>query len=413
MKQDFSKWIDSLPTPKGVLEKCQRKGREFLGEKGLPNQSLEEWRLTNLNRFKDIFNLPIANITILKEENDNKLFPEEIEETPRIVIDPSINHASIQNLPSGVSTLNDDELSNVLNIANSRLNSHEDWCLSINEASTNKILGLKVKKSSRVNLEIIIQSTIETFNSSRILIVIEEDAHLDLLQVIKSQDKSAISNLIQIIMNKDSEINHGFLGLGENSSSLLTQVFIDQAEHSKYYFTSVLNGWSISRLEPRIFQREGKAETRLKGLQCSNNDAQLATHSLVQFNGPEGTLDQFQKSIAADKSHCIFNGAVQVPREAQKTNASQLSRNLLISNKARIDTKPELEIVADDVKCAHGATVSQLLEEELFYLRSRGITIKQATSLLLRGYCQEILDALPDSAQKWNVLNQIIKGLNK
>ena len=413
MKQDCSNWIDSLPKPKGVLEKCQRKGREFLGEKGLPNQSLEEWRLTNLNRFKDIFNLPIANITILKEENDNKLFPEEIEETPRIVIDPSINHASLQNLPSGVSTLNDDELSNVLNIANSRLNSHEDWCLSINEASTNKILGLKVKKSSRVNLEIIIQSTIETFNSSRILIVIEEDAHLDLLQVIKSQDKSAISNLIQIIMNKDSEINHGFLGLGENSSSLLTQVFIDQAEHSKYYFTSVLNGWSISRLEPRIFQREGKAETRLKGLQCSNNDAQLATHSLVQFNGPEGTLDQFQKSIAADKSHCIFNGAVQVPREAQKTNASQLSRNLLISNKARIDTKPELEIVADDVKCAHGATVSQLLEEELFYLRSRGITIKQATSLLLRGYCQEILDALPDSAQKWNVLNQIIKGLNK
>ena len=67
MKQDFSKWIDSLPTPKGVLEKCQRKGREFLGEKGLPNQSLEEWRLTNLNRFKDIFNLPIANIKILKE----------------------------------------------------------------------------------------------------------------------------------------------------------------------------------------------------------------------------------------------------------------------------------------------------------------------------------------------------------
>ena len=151
----------------------------------------------------------------------------------------------------------------------------------------------------------------------------------------------------------------------------------------------------------------------LKGLQISNNDQQLATHSLVQFNGPEGTLDQFQKSIATGKSHCIFNGAVKVPREAQKTNAAQLSRNLLISDKARIDTKPELEIVADDVKCAHGATVSQLLEEELFYLRSRGITIKEATSLLLRGYCQEILDKLPDSAEKWQVLNQIIKGLNK
>ncbi len=413
MKQDCSKWINSLPNPKGILAQSQRKGRKFLSERGLPNQSLEEWRLTNLSRFKSILNLPIASIKTLKEKKDNKLLPDEVEDTRRIVIDPNMTQSGIKDLPSGISSLNDNELSDILNLDNSPLNNTQDWCMSINEACNNKILGLKVRRSSRVHLEIIIESQIRSLNSSRILIVIEEDAHLDLLQVIQSEEKSAISNLIQIIMSEGSEINHGFLGLGESSSSLFTQIFIDQAKHSKYYFTSVLSGWSISRLEPRILQREGKAETYLKGLQVSSNDEQLATHSLVQFNGPEGILDQFQKSIATDKSHCIFNGAVKVPREAQKTNAAQLSRNLLISDKARIDTKPELEIVADDVKCAHGATVSQLLEEELFYLRSRGITVKQATSLLLRGYCKEIIDKLPDSAKKWKVLNQIIQGLNK
>ena len=413
MKQDFSNWANSLPSPTGVLAKSQLKGRKFLSEKGLPNRSQEEWRLSNLNRIKEIFNLPIAKIEQDKISKNDELWPQELEHETRIILDQSTNSQIMKSLPKEVKILDENELTDILNFSSNQINNIEDWCLSINESCASKILGLKIKKNSKVNLEIIIKSQVKALNPSRILIIIEENAHLDLLQVIKGEDKSANSNLIQILMNKDSEINHGFLGLGGKESILFTQVFIQQAENSNYYLTSVLNGWSISRLEPRIFQNKGKAKTSLKGLQVSTNDEQLATHSLVQFNGPEGTLDQLQKSIAADKSHCIFNGAVKVPREAQKTNAAQLSRNLLISEKARIDTKPELEIVADDVKCAHGATVSQLQEEELFYLRSRGITIEKAISLLLRGYCQEIIDQLPLSAKKWNVLNQIINGLNK
>ena len=91
-----------------------------------------------------------------------------------------------------------------------------------------------------------------------------------------------------------------------------------------------------------------------------------------------------------------------MPRPAQRTNASQLSRNLLLSGRARVDAKPELEIVADDVRCTHGATVSQLQEDQLFYLRSRGITQSSAAALLLRGYCKEVLDRLPlDGSQRW------------
>jgi Fe-S cluster assembly protein SufD len=102
-----------------------------------------------------------------------------------------------------------------------------------------------------------------------------------------------------------------------------------------------------------------------------------------------------------------------VPRAAQRTNAAQLSRNLLLSTKARIDTKPELEIIADDVRCAHGATVSQLQEDELFYLRSRGITEREATSLLLRGYCQEVISQLPLQAERWRPLEQVQQELSR
>jgi Fe-S cluster assembly protein SufD len=97
-----------------------------------------------------------------------------------------------------------------------------------------------------------------------------------------------------------------------------------------------------------------------------------------------------------------------VPRAAQRTDAAQLSRSLLLSERARIDTKPELEIVADDVHCAHGATVSQLQQDELFYLQSRGIGSAQAASLLLRGYCEEILRCLPAAAAVWQPLPTLL-----
>ena len=128
----------------------------------------------------------------------------------------------------------------------------------------------------------------------------------------------------------------------------------------------------------------------------------------MRFDGPEGYLDQLQKSVASHSSHNIFNGGIDVQRVAQRTNASQLSRNMLLSSKARVDTKPQLEIVADDVRCSHGATVSQIQEEELFYLRSRGISLDQAMQLLLKGYCQEILCRLPLEAHRWKILEKLL-----
>jgi Fe-S cluster assembly protein SufD len=171
-----------------------------------------------------------------------------------------------------------------------------------------------------------------------------------------------------------------------------------QAAGSRLEHVAVSGGWALARQEPRILQRDGAAFTRLRGLQMCR-DRQIAdTHSWVSFDGPEGELDQLHKAVADDQARSVFNGAVRVPRVAQRTNAAQLSRSLLLSDRARIDTKPELEIVADDVKCAHGATVSRLQTEELFYLQSRGIASGQAAQLLQRAFCAEVVRELPAAA---------------
>jgi Fe-S cluster assembly scaffold protein SufB len=155
-------------------------------------------------------------------------------------------------------------------------------------------------------------------------------------------------------------------------------------------------------------QSQGAASTRLRGLQVCDGRQIADTHSAVCFDGPDGQLDQLHKVLADGQGRSVFNGAVKVPRLAQRTNAAQLSRSLLLSDRARVDTKPELEIVADDVKCAHGATVSRLRQEELFYLQSRGIAASQAATLLKRAFCEEVLRELPAAAAGWNPLERLL-----
>ena len=144
-------------------------------------------------------------------------------------------------------------------------------------------------------------------------------------------------------------------------------------------------------------------------MQITKNDEQIATYTKIEFNGPNGFLDQINKSLADDESHAIFEGSIMVPKIAQKTDASQLSRNLLLSNHAQIDTKPQLEIIADDVKCKHGATISQLNKEELFYMRSRGLTLAEASKLQLGSYFKEILSFIPIQQDRWDLLNKLLK----
>ena len=182
-----------------------------------------------------------------------------------------------------------------------------------------------------------------------------------------------------------------------------------QKAKSEYSLSSLHYKFNYARFEIRINQLDGDAKTNIKGIQITKNNDQIATYTKMEFNGPNGYLDQINKSLADDKSHAVFEGTIIVPKIAQKTDASQLSRNLLLSRHAKIDTKPQLEIIADDVKCKHGATISQLNEEELFYMRSRGLTLTEASQLQLSSYFQEIIACIPVSKERWNLLDKLLK----
>ncbi|MBI5613123.1 MAG: SufD family Fe-S cluster assembly protein, partial [Gammaproteobacteria bacterium] len=123
---------------------------------------------------------------------------------------------------------------------------------------------------------------------------------------------------------------------------------------------------------------------------------QLAdTHTTIDHAQAHGSSRQINKAIVDGGAHAVFNGKIMVRKDAQQTDSAQSSRNLLLSDKARVDTKPQFEIFADDVKCAHGATVGQLDVDELFYLKSRGLSEATARSLLIYAFAAEIIEKIP------------------
>ncbi len=404
-------WLTQLPAPSGLLEPVQQRGRDALSKLGLPTRRQEDWRLTDLDRLRSLMALPLMHSDAGLSSGSTALaVPDAPESGWRLRLDGVSDPLEGVSLPEGVSVLEGAELHQALGHTLEKCGCATAWPVEFNHALTTQVVALRIR-GAVPPLELLVAAPADCLVPTRLLLVVEEKAELEVLEVIQAPAATAHSHVLEMHLGQEARVRHGVVAAGSGQSSLLAHLAVEQEPRSTYELTTVSWGWSLGRIEPRVVQVDGRASTVLKGLVVTNQEQQFATHTAMRFEGEEGQLDQLQKAVAAGRSHAIFNGAVQVPRAAQRTDAAQLSRNLLLSDRARIDTKPELEIVADDVRCAHGATVTQLQEDELFYLRSRGISAARAASLLLRGYCQDVVDLLPALAQRWPVITQVLEGL--
>ncbi len=207
---------------------------------------------------------------------------------------------------------------------------------------------------------------------------------------------AAFTNAVtDVVVGENATVNHVRLQREGLNVVHIGRSAIAQSRNSRYTCHAISLGGKISRHNLEVFQHGEGTETTLNGLTVAFGEQLSDTHSLINFNHPHGTSRQLHKCIIGNKARAVFNGKVFVPKAAQLTDAGQLSRNLLLSSRARVDTKPQLEIVADNVKCSHGATVSQLEDDELFYLQSRGLDLERSRYLLIDAFAAEILDKLP------------------
>ncbi len=211
----------------------------------------------------------------------------------------------------------------------------------------------------------------------------------------------------EIWLAENAEVRHTRVEREGAEAFHIGKTAIAQARDSRYTCNAISFGAKLSRHNLEILQTGEQTETTLNGLTIIYGNQLGDTHSAIALNYPHGKAEQLHKCIVGDRAHAVFNGKVFVPKPAQLTNAAQLNRNLLLSSKARVDTKPQLEITADNVKCAHGATVSQLEDDEIFYLQSRGIDENAARNLLINAFAAEIINQIPVASLRETLLTTV------
>ena len=247
----------------------------------------------------------------------------------------------------------------------------------------------------------------------RVVVDAEPDSHAVIIQ-----DHVSIGGSVRLT-NAVTEI-----ALGANASVdlIVLQRECDEAFHvsnttarlgrdARFGIHTLTLGGALVRNDLAVLLGEEGAHVTLNGLFLGTDDGLVDNHTLVDHAVPHTTSSQLYKGVLAGKSRGVFRGRVVVRPDAQKTNAQQSNPNLIMSDGAEVDSKPQLEIHADDVKCSHGTSIGRLDDEALFYLRSRGIDTAEARMLLTQGFANEITAALPAPAVGEHVRELLLNRL--
>ncbi|MFZ9150182.1 MAG: Fe-S cluster assembly protein SufD [Burkholderiales bacterium] len=231
----------------------------------------------------------------------------------------------------------------------------------------------------------------------RCLIVAESGAEACVIEdYVALGDEAYLTNAVtEIAVAPNASLRHIKLQRESQKAFHISNCAVTLAKDARFQSHAVTLGARLSRNNLNISQQGEGINVEIDGLALIGGRQTADTHTLVDHAKAHGICRQTHKTIVGGAGHAVFNGKVFVREGAQLTDSSQQSRNLLLSDKARVDTKPQLEIFADDVKCAHGAAVGQLDAEHLFYLKSRGLPEAQARNLLTYAFGAEIIDHIP------------------
>jgi Fe-S cluster assembly protein SufD len=228
---------------------------------------------------------------------------------------------------------------------------------------------------------------------TRTIVAVERGARAQFVESFAALgDAASFTNAVtEVTVGENAWVEHSRIQRESESAYHVGLTEIAQARDSHYRSFTLSMGGALARHDLRARLDDENAECLLYGLYLGRGDQLVDNHTVIRHEHPNCRSWEVYKGILDDRSHAVFNGKVFVTPEAQKTDAKQTNRNLLLSDTARVDTKPQLEIFADDVKCTHGATVGRLDEIAFFYMQSRGIPRDEAQQLLIYAFAAEVV----------------------
>ena len=297
----------------------------------------------------------------------------------------------------------------------------QDNLTSLNTAFANEGAYIVIPKNVEVEKPIQIinfttGSEVATMVQPRNLIVVEENAHVQIIERHQSLTENAVlSNAVtEVFAAKNATVDFYKIQNDNINASLVDNTYIEQKSNSVVSVHTFSFGGNITRNNLNFYQKGEHIDSILKGITIIEGKQHVDHHTLVHHIEPNCESHQDYKGIYDVRSTGVFNGKVIVEKEAQKTNAYQQNNNVLISDKATINAKPQLAIFADDVKCSHGCTIGQLDNDALFYMQQRGIPEKEGKALLMYAFANTVLESvkIPEVKSRINKLIASKLGVN-
>ncbi len=248
----------------------------------------------------------------------------------------------------------------------------------------------------------------------RCLVVADAGSEVTVVEdFVALQDEAYFTNAVtEVAVGDGARVRHIRVQRDSGKAFHIANCAVRLAQASRYQSVSVAFGARISRYNLNVLQAAEGVECAIDGLALIAGRQLADTHTSIDHAQPHGVSRQLHKCIVGGAAHAVFNGKIVVRPGAQLTDSSQSSRNLLLTAKAHVDTKPQLEIFADDVKCAHGATVGQLDAEEVFYLKSRGLADAAARNLLTYAFGAEIINRIPVASLRHRLEQTVLEQIN-
>ncbi|MEZ5427584.1 MAG: Fe-S cluster assembly protein SufD [Pyrinomonadaceae bacterium] len=418
---DFERSLRSANQPEW-LKSLREKAFAYFTEKGFPTVREEDWKYTNV---KEVTGGQWSVVGVSDEIKDlSEHIFEESRKSVLVFVDGAFDK-NLSNLEAlgGAAVLSFAEAVRSEKLAftfeknlGGLIDYRKNGFAALNTAFTDNGAFLYLPENARIEtpIQLLFISTEGRAAFPRVLVVAEKFAEATVIESYGRRDETEYLTdaVIEIFLADEAKLKHFRVQRESHEAFHIGTTGARLGRGSVYDSTNINLGGKLSRHDVEVEFRAEGGEAFVDGLYMLAGRQHSDTHSLIRHNLPNCISHQNYKGVLNDRSRAVFNGKVFVAEGARGTDAFQSNKNLLLSNDARVDTKPQLEIYNDDVKCAHGATVGQLEEEELFYLFSRGLNEDLARNLLTYGFAEEIINKIEIESIKRQLDEAVLSRLH-
>lgn len=365
----------------------------YIEDKGIPTLKTEEYR-----------NIPIESILKryfrkLKITDTNEI-KYNIDKDNTILL--SSNEIKTFNIENSIDIFYQNNLPDKFHLLIGKSEMHlKDFFAALNTAYCSKILVIHIKGKVEKPINIIhYLSNQENFSQNRILVIAEKETDFTVFEEYYSEELSEpflYNSLSEIFINENA--TGKWINFQNSSANLyhINNVFFSVNQNAKLYHHQISLNAALWRNNINVLMNGQESNANLKGLSIGKQQNFISQNTAIIHRVPNAQSNQLYKNIADDKSTVLFNGFILVEPNAQKTDAYQNSKNILLNDNATIFARPQLEIYADDVKCSHGSSTGALNEDALFYLKARGIDEQTAQKLLLKAFYADIIESIENT----------------